>query len=277
MTQGGAATQETPAGSIDMHFRQLFLDDHCVAERRNIVRRLHRPQKCGPVLRPDSQQGQVALQSRSVPQWNSDRKVWEWWYWGSWECEPYGPYHATTKALVHYAVSQDGLHWEKPNLGLHQWRGSTDNNIAISPDTEHCSLYHIIRDERDEDRQRRYKALMGTRNRKVAFSGDGFTWNHLETDELRSSDESSLAYDPFQAQYVSMVKRGTVWGRSMALMTSPDFQQWQDHGVVMHADDRDWDNCRPRIQAVLTCCFKKQQRGISSECQLRPWLISRVS
>jgi hypothetical protein len=27
-----------------------------------------------------------------------------------------------------YAVSEDGLHWEKPNLGLVEYNGSKENN-----------------------------------------------------------------------------------------------------------------------------------------------------
>ncbi len=32
---------------------------------------------------------------------------------------------------VCYAESSDGVHWEKPSLGLCEWRGSRDNNIVI--------------------------------------------------------------------------------------------------------------------------------------------------
>lgn len=251
MTPPKASFIKMPAKLIDARARQLFLDDYCVAQSRNIVRKLHQPKKCGPVLQPESQKGQVVLQSRSVPQWNSDRKLWEWWYWGSWKCDPYGPYKSTAVSLVHYAVSPDGLHWERPNLGLYEWQGSKVNNLAMSPDEGHRSLYHIIRDERDKDPERRYKGLLGQSNRKPAVSADGFTWKTLEVAELKSCDESSFAYDPFQKQFVAIVKQYTVWGRSMALVTSPDFKQWHDHGIVMHADDKDWDNCWPRIQALL--------------------------
>ena len=75
--------------------RQLFFDDFCVQERRGLVRALHPPEKLGPVMVPDCGSGQVALQSRNAPQWNPEKGVWEWWYWGSWECEPYGPHEAT--------------------------------------------------------------------------------------------------------------------------------------------------------------------------------------
>ena len=31
-----------------------------------------------------------------------------------------------------YAESQDGIHWDKPELGLCEWCGSTANNINLT-------------------------------------------------------------------------------------------------------------------------------------------------
>ena len=56
--------------------------------------------------------------------------------------------HAEQNA-THYATSEDGVHWDTSPLGLHEWRGSTDNNIAIDPGGR--SLTQILRDERDDD------------------------------------------------------------------------------------------------------------------------------
>lgn len=39
--------------------------------------------------------------------------------------------HTTTQICVCYAESQDGIHWERPNLGLRSYKGSTDNNILL--------------------------------------------------------------------------------------------------------------------------------------------------
>jgi len=231
--------------------RQLFLDDHCIEGSHGLTRQLHQPEKCGPVLRPDSEAGQVALQSRSVPQWNSEKSLWEWWYWGSWACAPYGPYHSTAVSLTHYATSEDGVHWEKPELGRYEWKGSKDNNVAIDPADGHRSLYHIIRDEDESDPSKRYKALFGTHDRKPMVSPDGFTWSPVHVADMPSSDESHFFFDETTRSYVALVKRGTVWGRSVFLETSKDFVNWHNHGVVMHADQVDWDNRSHRIRQVV--------------------------
>ena len=54
-----------PAGQ-----RQLFVDDHGVAEVENLVRTLHQPSKKGAVIRPDFTRGRHNVQTRSAPHWN---------------------------------------------------------------------------------------------------------------------------------------------------------------------------------------------------------------
>jgi hypothetical protein len=230
--------------------RQLLLDDYCVEETNGLERRLHQPETCGPVMVPRSELGEVSLQSRSVPQWNPDKGLWEWWYWGYWECEPHGPHASTQTVLTQYAVSTDGMAWETPALGRHEWRGTRDNNVSMAPDSGSRALYHIIRDDRDPDPSRRYKGLLGNKDRQPAVSPDGITWSALDVPPIPSSDESHFCYDEIGARFVAMVKHGTVWGRSVFLATSDDFDRWEHHGIVLHADAVDWENRRRRIRAV---------------------------
>lgn len=230
--------------------RQLFLDDFLIDEMAGLSRTMHQPTKRGPVLTPDSDAGEIALQSRSVPQWNSAKNLWEWWYWGGWACEPYGPYKTTQLSLTQYITSADGVAWHKPSLGLYEWNGSRDNNVAMDPQAGHRALYHCIRDEHESDPARRYKALMGHANRKPMVSADGFAWKPVEVADIPSSDESHFFYDPTQQRFVGMVKRGTVWGRSVFYVSTADFIEWQEHGIVLHADDIDWANRLPRVLAA---------------------------
>lgn len=241
----------TRADPIELgEHRQLFLDDGCLEETAGVARRMHQPRKCGPVLTPDPDCGTISLQSRSVPQWNPEKDLWEWWYWGSYECEPWGRWHSTSISHTHYAVSSDGENWECPNLGLYEWQGSRDNNLATDPELGHRTLYHIIRDEHDPDPARRYKGLFSVGGRKPAVSPDGFDWTFIETDTIPSSDESHFCYDEQSGLYVAMVKQGTVWGRSVFLATSEDFQEWTAPQMVLHADDTDWANRMPRVRAA---------------------------
>lgn len=226
---------------------------------QNLTRTMHSPERHGPVIEPDPSIGETAVQTRTAPQWNSEKELWEWWYWGSHTCEPHGQWHSTNVNLTKYAISRDGIHWEKPNLGMFELNGSTDNNIltfdGYQPGPIHempgRELYHCMRDERDPDPERRYKGLMGVHDRIPAVSPDGFTWTPIEGTQLKSSDESTMTYDPATEQFLAIMKRGTVWGRSMALMTTKDFIEWDDHGIVIHADDIDWSGRKDRIRRVV--------------------------
>lgn len=59
--------------------KQLFIDSYALASATGIRRKLHRPTKqAGAVLRSPIQ-GFSSLKSRSGPQWNPTKQIWEWW------------------------------------------------------------------------------------------------------------------------------------------------------------------------------------------------------
>ena len=199
--------------------RQLFLDDYAVEKMIGIKRSLHPPKKCGPVIRPDRSRGEASIQSRSCPQWNSEKGIWEWWYGGT---------------NSYYATSKDGENWES------------------SPVKERHR--HVIRDEVDEDPHRRYKALGGNGRSDALYlwvSPDGFNWTMLDVPPVPSQDESQFTYDPFTGQFIAMVKHGTKWGRSVFLATSKDFVHFTEPKLIFHSDEIDWENRRRRVREVI--------------------------
>ena len=206
-----------------------------------VERSLHQPEHCGAVIRPDRSLGQSGTQTSSVPQWNSEKSIWEWWYYA----------HQIDSSPSHllYSTSVDGVYWDNPDLGLHEWRGSKANNIALAPGEEFAG--HIIRDETDADPQRRYKALFSTSGRKPAVSADGFHWTMLDVPPIPSQDTSSFTYDEIGGQYIATVKHGTKWGRSVWLSTSKDFGHFSEPELILHADDVDWENCRRRVREII--------------------------
>ena len=87
-----------------------------------------------------------------------------------------------------YATSQDGIHWDKPSLGLIEFEGNKDNNIVLMAN---CMMHDPapIMDRIDPDPQRRYKAVWwgGRKDPSqkngwqlghcVGFSPDGIHWH----------------------------------------------------------------------------------------------------
>ena len=207
--------------------RQLFLDEHHLESTQGTTQTLHPPKKFGPLING-------GVQSRSAPIWNPEKDLWEWWYMGQ---------------GARYATSRDGEHWEKPSLGLYEWEGSKDNNIACDPNGP--GLFHIIRDEHDSDPSRRYKALFSSGDRQAGVSPDGFNWTMLNQISIPSQDESQFCWDPQTEQYLAFVKQPTEWGRSVWLSTSKDFHTFSDPTLIFHADETDWENCRRRVRNII--------------------------
>ena len=130
--------------------KQLFLDDDAIHRTYGLRRVLNKPtRRVGPVLRPDRSRGQTSLQTADPPQWNSDEGVWEWFYGAGYAVPPQGRRLHAEQHATHYATSEDGVHWDTSALGLYEWMGSRDNNVAIDPGGK--TLAQIVRDERDED------------------------------------------------------------------------------------------------------------------------------
>jgi len=230
---------------IDPHLhRQLFLDDGAIEAMSGLRRVMHQPVNTGPVILPERSRGEVAVQSSSVPQWNSEREVWEWWYKG------FTTY--TDEYLTLFATSRDGVKWDVPELGLHEWNGSRNNNIAFASDR--ANLCHVIRDEADADPQRRYKGLFSDSEHMDRYPGvseDGFRWEISDGPPIPSHDTSTLVYDDIASRYLAIVKHRTEWGRSAFLTTSLDFVHWTDPELVLHTDEIDQANRARRIQAIV--------------------------
>jgi hypothetical protein len=193
--------------------RQLFLDDYAVETMDGVRRVLHRPELCGPLIRG-------GCQSRNTPLWNPQKGLWEWWYMGG---------------DKHYATSPDG----------EQWQVSDSTPAEGAP-----PLYHVVRDEAEEDPCRRYKGLFGSGGRQLAVSPDGFDWTMLDR-IIPSQDESQFTHDVDNGRFLAFVKLGTEWGRSVWLSQSDDFEQFTDPELIFHADEIDWENCRQRVRKIV--------------------------
>ena len=67
-------------------------------------------------------------------------------------------YHNASSRLGCLAVSEDLIHWTRPNLGIFEHNGSTDNNIVFKGSGWRIDTISIIYDQRDPDPKRRWKA-----------------------------------------------------------------------------------------------------------------------
>ena len=91
---------------------------------------------------------------------------------------------------VGYAESTDGINWERPNLGLYEFEGSTDNNVLM--DSTVCHNLSVFIDGRPgTPDSERYKAVAKGPEKisdrstlRGLVSADGIHWNVVESDPL---------------------------------------------------------------------------------------------
>lgn len=84
------------------------------------------------------------------------------------------------RGRVCYAVSRDGIHWNKPDLGLVEFEGSRNNNL-VDLDVDLVVACSILYEPDDPDPQRRFKMIfeslaVGNNQLLIAYSADGLRW-----------------------------------------------------------------------------------------------------
>jgi hypothetical protein len=253
---------------------QLFIDDQHVESMHRLKRTLHQPEDidANPVIMPEH-----AWEHRRIPfgsvLWFPDEKKFKCWYlamniydsrpgFRGYRKEHHVPIHEA--AFLCYAESADGVKWTKPELGLHEFRGSKKNNIVlVSPGThfDSTSVMHLPHDQQWPYRMMTFIGRWPYKEELVrkqwgdpppfgikrhghyAFgSKDGIHWQELNNNEpvLRVSDRSMFWWDPHKRVFVGSAKRSHKNKRAQAYAWSRDMLQWTVTSDWIHvADDRD--------------------------------------
>jgi hypothetical protein len=223
--------------------KQLFVDDHVVADVRDLKLTVHPWQKHSgnPLLRADRAWEQCALVYGSV-MFDDDDHCFKMWYW---------TYNPEGEAMC-YALSNDGLTWDKPNLGICEYAGSSQNNIVMVSDksSKDMETYGAIKCPWDSDPARLYKTAFwqrlpdGRRGVWTATSPDGLHWTKgTDPVDPAAGDTVGFYYDSFRSRYVVFVKTHTDRFRSRAQIESEDFVHWTEPQLILKTDDRDDQPC----------------------------------
>ena len=113
----------TEAHSGDLRNSQLFLDDRLIDDHVRVQRVWHQPQKYPkPVM-----EGKYPWEGDCPCLYGTVLRVdgkFRMWYVGT---------RNSSKPRVCYAESDDGIHWERPFLGICEFGGNRNNNIVIQP------------------------------------------------------------------------------------------------------------------------------------------------
>jgi len=100
--------------------KQLCIDERFIEAQRGVALHMNPPQKLGPILLPEKPWELGMGFCASVIEDGGTLKLF-------YRCEP-----PEGGANVCLATSPDGVHWERPSLGLIEYAGSKGNNIVCS-------------------------------------------------------------------------------------------------------------------------------------------------
>lgn len=181
--------------------RQLLVDDFLV-EKTTLRRTFHTPREHpdNPLVRPDKDwekkgAGPSAMVFSDGVWYDPQDRLFKMWYLGG-----YG-------TGTCYAVSQDGIKWEKPQLDVKK-----GTNI-VQPDPRDSATVWL--DLEDKDPQRRFKLFCshnedGRFGLSVYFSADGIHWGRRVLRTGSCGDRTTVFWNPFRKVWVYSLRHG--WG-----------------------------------------------------------------
>ena len=134
-----------------------------------------------------------------------------------------------------YAVSKDGIHWTKPELGLVEYKGNKRNNYVDfdRADVGACVIYY---EPEDPNADRRFKMVVEISPFEIraAFSPDGLHWKESSHNPiLKHNAIEPGGLTKFNGCYY-LTGQGGSNGSKRALVTylSYDFENWTDAVAV---------------------------------------------
>ena len=138
-----------------------------------------------------------------------------------------------------YATSKDGVHWEKPKLGLVEFGGNKRNNIVVRGP----SGAGVYKDPHEKNPARRYKAFYAAQvgyMQLIRFSPDGLNWEpEIRCPEIaiQSDCHANMVWSPELQKYVGIVRHydrfPIVGNRKIARTESADGLKWTRSELII--------------------------------------------
>ena len=183
--------------------RQLFVDHHLIATMRGVRLVLHQPMLRERAIAIDHpwERGGVAYAVLI-----KDGGRFRAWY----RCIPEDDTNSTATACTAYAESDDGIIWNKPELGLVEYEGSCANNIVVD-DPDLVNFAPFVDPDPAVPADERYKAIGRRGAIFTATSPDGLRWTRKNPGPVQTEgpfDTHNIAFrDPWTGKYL-MYTRG---------------------------------------------------------------------
>lgn len=237
--------------------RQIFVDDHLISSMHGLTRVFHSPERhrSNPLIVGDRpwEKWVIEVNGRSVV-YDEEAREFRMYYVAP-QIDPSAPYGERFKTCL--AISRDGVHWKRPDLGQVEWEGSRHNNI-LKWGENWMRRANVIRDPADAEPDRRYKMtyvdfIDGRTAITKAYSRNGIEWR-LNADGrpwFRQRHSSNLlGWDPRVGKYV-LFPRISGGPNSIGRSTSADFITWSEPTSVLAPEPADGGNNFTAVAAFL--------------------------
>jgi hypothetical protein len=214
--------------------RQLFVDDFLI-EHSTLARTYHRPtyHPDNPVLEPDPHKpwewegrAPYALPFSDGVWFDPDDQKFKMWYLAT---------GGKSLDVTCYAVSDDGVHWTKPDLDV-----EPGTNIVLREQRDSSTVWL---DHNETDPARRFKMFLVGSPWRIQYrtSPDGLRWSDPVLYSPELGDRSTVFYNPFRKKWVASIRTE---GRRRAYReadTAEALLQWDKRDVFYWcgADQRD--------------------------------------
>ncbi|MCS6852640.1 MAG: hypothetical protein NZ700_15905 [Gemmataceae bacterium] len=115
---------------------------------------------------------------------------------------------------IAYASSTDGIRWEQPNLGLHEWQGSRDNNVVVCGRRRASGPWLVQVPPAD---RRDYRFLLAYRDADgihLIASRDGVHFDPASDRRivpLPSDTQNAIVWDPHRNEYALFGRAKTIY------------------------------------------------------------------
>lgn len=222
----------------------VFVDDSLIAARVGLERKVHQLTRHAPqpVLQTtEPWEGALTVPCSVIH--DPAMGLWRMWY-GSFGDRGIAVPGVRGKSM-HAAVSDDGLHWRKPSLGVCRVNGNADNNLCAWEDGSPVSTPRaVFLDEQEPDPTRRYKLITYNPSYYLAYSADGHTWRPAQKEPVWPNgagdgleETSSFFHDPLTNRYRGYMR---IWRRHQTIRLngmgeSDDLIRWSGPKICLDA------------------------------------------
>ena len=245
-----AQSRQAPAGTfkdlddeilgdaVIIRGKQLFIDDHLVADMQGVRKRLNQPVKYenNPVLKRD-QKWEVSGPGYATILYDAEEKLFKVWY-ENWDRD------GESRASLLYATSLNGIDWHKQLVDKEK-----QTNLVAQPTIRGTQAEGIMKDRLETDPAKRYKMLFSCKPdgtdkslmTSAAYSADGIQWTVYPDLPIIPFSDTQICpfWDARHQRYMALLRFGPPNTRIVSRIESEDFLTWSPKVTIMRRTKMD--------------------------------------